>query len=611
MAVLDWIRSRLIGRRLPLWAAVVAATLALPSLWVDWQLDDYFHSTMLKGLPEIGLPRKPITQLFAFVDGDPENLRAMMDSGVLPWWTYENIRLKFWRPLSSLSHWLDYRLWPSSPVLMHVHSLIWFAALVFLAGKLFRRLLGATWLAGLAALLYAVEDNHALPAAWIASRNALLSGFFSLLALYLHDRRRRDGWKPGGALAPLAFVAALFCGEAALGILGYLLAHALYLDPGRGGKRWAALLPYAAVAICWFAAYRLQGYGVSGSEPYNDPAADPLGFVVLVLQRFPLYLTGQFGLPPADVCSLVSLDVLRVLSIWAPLLLIFLACVFAPLLRRERMARFFALGMALAVLPLCSVFPMDRVLMLASFGGVGLIGMFLAGVVDKAAWLPDTKGRRRVAQTVAIVLFFIHGVLAPLGLLAESYLPAAFGNELKNTIRSVPIEADLEGRELIVVNMPDAFISSYIPIFRALDGHSVPRHTYALAPAGQSVELERLDERTLRLRSRIGLLPQPGTPVRDSWRSLVSFDYIHQRLNSLFRGPAHPLRPGDRIRLTGLEIEIAAADDARGPTEVVFRFSTPLEDPSLYWIRCAIEPGASPRYVPFVPPPLGATIRVE
>ena len=36
--------------------------------------------------------------MFAFIDGDPARTRRMMDRGILPWWTFEDARLAFWRP---------------------------------------------------------------------------------------------------------------------------------------------------------------------------------------------------------------------------------------------------------------------------------------------------------------------------------------------------------------------------------------------------------------------------------------------------------------------------------------------------------------------------------
>ncbi len=99
---------------------------------------------------------------------------------------------------------------------MHAQSLLWFGAFTLLAALFYRRMLGLTFAAGLAALFFAVDDGHGLAAGWIASRNALISGVFGLLALISHDRWRRDSWRPGGILAPLTLLLALLGGELAM-----------------------------------------------------------------------------------------------------------------------------------------------------------------------------------------------------------------------------------------------------------------------------------------------------------------------------------------------------------------------------------------------------------
>ncbi|HOE98007.1 MAG TPA: hypothetical protein PK847_15655, partial [Candidatus Sumerlaeota bacterium] len=44
-------------------------------------------------------------------------------------------------PLAAATHALDLALWPTSPALMHAHTLLWFAALLAALAALFRRLL--------------------------------------------------------------------------------------------------------------------------------------------------------------------------------------------------------------------------------------------------------------------------------------------------------------------------------------------------------------------------------------------------------------------------------------------------------------------------------------
>ena len=68
----------------------------------------------------------------------------VLESGFVPWWAPEGLRLALFRPLTSLTHALDHALWPSSPPMMHVQSIAWYALVVALAAMLYQRLLGPT-----------------------------------------------------------------------------------------------------------------------------------------------------------------------------------------------------------------------------------------------------------------------------------------------------------------------------------------------------------------------------------------------------------------------------------------------------------------------------------
>ena len=595
------------GRRyFPGLVVIVALLLTLPALWCGRQIDDHFHRFVLLGSPGIPALHAAPTDLFALIDGDPERNHQLMDIGLMPWWTYEGLRIAFWRPLSALTHWLDYQLWPNLPVLMHVHNLLWFALVIVIAGSLYRRLIGPAWMVGLAVLLFAIDDTHALPVGWIANRNALISGAFGLLALLAHDRWRRDGWRWGAGLAPLALLLALLSGEAAVGAGAYLLAYACFLDTAAWRRRLATLLPCAVIGVGWAIAYRTLGYGADGSGPYNDPAQDPLHFITLIAQRAPLLLMGQWGVPSADASSVVSLSALRTLWLWSLFQLGLLAVTFLPLVRRDRTARFFAAGMLLSVLPLCSAFPMDRILFFVGFGAMGLLAQWLGGLRERADWVPKRLAWRVVARPVAVALVAIHAVLAPLVLPFQTWTPALMGIGIERAVDSLPDDPAFANQQLIVVNTPNAFSALYLTILRALDDRPLPTHTRALGPTGQSIELRRVDEYTLVVRPRLGFLPPPGTPTGQRRYPFFDFTYIHQRLEQLFRGADYPMKLGQRVELTGVSIEVTALTDDGRPAEATFRFAVPLEHPSLYWVR-----GEQDRFVPFTPPAVGDTVYLE
>ena len=268
--------------RLPAAAGLLAAVLLVPALWGGFQLDDHLQRHHLLGLGDDPL------QLFVFYDGSTESNRAEMEAGTLPWWASPDLRHANFRYLSVLSMQLDYLLWPDSPALMHLHSLVWLGLRVGVAGLLYRRLFGreargALWAAGLAALLYAVDDAHSLPAAYLANRNALLATFFGLLSLHCHVRWRDDGWRAGGVLAPACLVLALLSAELGVSTLALLGAWALVLDRGTWRARLLSLAPHAGVAVGWLLTYRLGGFGARGSGVYVDPLGAPGGFIALLV----------------------------------------------------------------------------------------------------------------------------------------------------------------------------------------------------------------------------------------------------------------------------------------------------------------------------------------
>ena len=128
------------ARRLPITLGALSILLALPSLWAGWVMDDHFHRMKLTRADRLPEVFDASWDMFRFMDGDVERTVRMMDFGSLPWWTYPKIVAQFWRPVTTLTHRIDYQLWPESPVLMHAQSLLWFGALTFAVTVLYRRL---------------------------------------------------------------------------------------------------------------------------------------------------------------------------------------------------------------------------------------------------------------------------------------------------------------------------------------------------------------------------------------------------------------------------------------------------------------------------------------
>jgi hypothetical protein len=576
------IRRILEARRLPLWMALAAFALASPGLIVGFQVDDHFLRMALSDPPVIPEWSRTPFDLFAFFAGEQGFVHAAADGGAVPWWAREDLRLAFFRPVTGLTHWLDFKAWPTRPWLMHLHSLLWFAAAVAAATALYRRLLTPVWIGGFAALLFAVDDGHGWPAVWIANRNASIAVCFALLAIVAHDRARRDG-RLVDVATPLLLLVALLAGEIAAGALGYFVAYALFLDPGRPLRRLVALLPSLAVAIVWMLAYRANGFGAAGSSMYIDPGAQPAAFARALGERAPLLLSGQWALP-SELHLLLSEPARPVLWLAACALVVGAAALLAPLVRRSAVSRFFAAGMLMAAVPACATFPADRLMFLAGFGGLGLLAQWLGAVGEPAAWMPAAGLRRAGLRAIAAILVVVNLGLAPLGLLSAGQNLQALGSVCDRAAASYSAIVTGQEARVLIVNTPSAFISAYGPLAVGLERRAVPPTT-VLSSGIYSVRLRRIANRELSVRPELGFYPPPGAipPDRAREAALVDRRYVFMLFDGLYRDT--PIARGTRIRFSEMVVEVTEVTADGRPAEVVYRFDHDLTDPRYRWLQ--------------------------
>jgi hypothetical protein len=554
-------RSWLARPRLPWLLALAAVALTLPALGIGWQLDDHFQRLVMLRTAETDISSE---EAFSVLDGDVELNRLYLDLGYLPWWTPEDFRLAFFRPLALATTRLDYELWPGSAPLMHLHSLLWFAALVGAAAVLYRRLLEPAWVGGLAALLYAIDDAHGSPAAWLANRNALLATLFGILCLLAHDY-------------PLLLALGLASAEAALATTAYLLAYALFIESGK--PRLRSLLPYLPVLLAWATAYRLGGYGASSSGLYLDPLRSPLAYARALLERAPFSLMGQWTPIPAELGSLPPPEVSLPSWLLAVALVTLVALALLPVLWRDRGARFWGLGMLLSLLPISATFPSNRLLAFVGLGAMGLLARFFQLTLTTRDRSRHSGPRFRLG--VARALVATHLVLAPLLLLLGPVAIRQLGEPMLIAAESLGSDPRLAEQDLIIANAPDylMFVTN-LPTLQALNGRPLPRRLRALSIGPTAVRLTRTGEAALRVDLERGLFGGP--------------------LGRLFRDAEDPLRIGSTVHVAGLEIEVLALASDGSPAALEYRFEKPLDDPSLHWVRW--QDG---RYVEFEPPAVG------
>lgn len=584
------------GRRAPWLVIAIGIALAAPALTADFSADDHLQRVVARPDPGIaGLHARPLDQ-FVFADGNPADTTQLRDAGLYPWWVDPALKLSFFRPITSATHALDHALWPDNATAQLAHNLVWHALALLVAWLVFRRFVGLArqsesgalhsgdrWIAVLALALFAFDDARGPVVGWIANRNALVALVLAAPVLLAHDRWRREGWARGRIVAPLLFAVALGAGESALAILAYLAAHALWLEPGRWRDTWRdrllALAPYLAVVVVWRIIYVHLGYGVHGSGIYLDPGAEPLAFLSAAATRLPFLLAGQLALPWSDFASFYPvIGALAVMLAIALVLLALLGFACARLLRRDASARFFATGMLLAAIPVASTFPADRLLTFTSLGAMGLLAQLIATALRRRDLLGDGRARRYASAAIACLMVLLHLVLAPPLLVLRSRTMVAVGRVLDRADASIPALAD---RTVIIAAAPSDALVGYVPIMRASRGQPCPAHLYGLATSTTPVTLERVDDRTLRV------TPEQG--------------FLRYEVNQMMRSPrVHPFAAGDRIPLTGLEIEIESITPDGRPASALAHFTTSIDDPARIWLRWQGH-----GYVPYTPPAIG------
>jgi hypothetical protein len=599
----DRFRSILGQSYLPALVTTIAVLLCLPSLWLGLQNDDHMLRLFLSDPPLDDEWSRSPAEAFTFLDGDEERNRGFIRNGRIPWWSLPRLKLAFFRPVTGITHWVDFRVWPDYPWLMHLQSLLWFAGAVAAAALLYRRLLIPRWVAGLAGLLFAVDNAHGMPAVWLANRNASIGVFFGLVALLAHDRWRREDWRPGGWIAPFALLLGLLGGEIALAAGGYLFAYACFLDKGTIQRRVASLVPSAMVGFVWWVAYRTMDYGASGSGVYIDPGASPAAYIQAVVERAPVLLFGQWVFP-SGLYMMLSQRAAHIFWLVAVGLAIAIGALVFPLVKRDRKARFFSLGMILSLFPACATFPDDRLLFFVGFGGMGLLAQFMASVRQREDRVLSS-GFRRLPRQVAFWAFaVIHLVLAPLGLATTVVSVKIFGTFIERAAESLPSEPGVTDQTALIVNTPSVFISIYGPLMQGLEGRPIPSRTLVLGSGIYPMTISRPGPKTLTIRPDGGYIAPPGSPPTEHEASLADLHpgYFHQMLDRLYRDDT-PFQVGDRIAYGVATVEMIQVTDDDRPGAVSFHFAVELDDPSLRWLQW--REGV---YIPFEPPAVGETV---
>jgi hypothetical protein len=168
-----------------------------------------------------------------------------------------------------------------------------------------------------------------------------------------------------------------------------------------------------------------------------------------------------------------------------------------------------------------------------------------------------TRMRRYAAISQAFVHLLVEPVLLPLTALSTANV-ARWANAAE---ASVPKTAAISKQVLIVAAVPDSVLLSYVPAIREWNDEPRPEKLYWLDAMPGDAQLERLAEDTLRVTAPQGLFDR----------------------RSEARGDGVAFRPGDKVALSEMTIEIRELNAEGRPSVCDFVFARSLDSPHYVW----------------------------
>jgi hypothetical protein len=223
----------------------------------------------------------------------------------------------------------------------------------------------------------------------------------------------------------------------------------------------------------------------------------------------------------------------------------------------QRELRWLAAGAAASLVPGLAGLPGSRLLLMPSVGAAAVVATLIVHLGP--AMVRGARGLRALAQTGRVWLVVVHALAAPLLLILSFVNMRTIGAATRRMIAEAEVQPgaiDPARLDVAVLYAPDLVAALYPPHILALDPHTRYRSWWTLSIAPHDHELERTDDRSFVMRLRDGR-------------------FFESEWEAVFRPRGAPLRPGDRVPLAGLEVDLIS------PTEVAFHADRSLDDPTL------------------------------
>jgi hypothetical protein len=521
----------------------------------------------------------------------PKPGEPLFEVGLFPWWTADGFRVRFFRPVTSLSLYLDFLLYHGWAPGYHITNLLLYMAILGLAYRLYTAV-GASRRAAIWALAFlAFEGAHVIPVGWIANRNTLIATLFTLLTLLAFRQYCQTGRRHFLVLSLIGFLLALGAKESGLICLPliclYILCIERPLEPESFFQGFLRVLQtpsvwaFVLVAFGYLCGYAFAGGGAN-SALYSVPWQDPISYVRRLAMLIPLAFSSLlFGLSTDIVFA--RPDFAFPILVFSLPVLGFTGVLFWRSLRTSPQAGF-AVGWALVALtPVAGVFLSDRLLMSASLGTALLLGLF----IDKLGPLRNLLGSRQFGSAILFILLVTFGLVlsVPTGRI-RGHLFFKLASTDRESIANAEIPSgDTLSRQVFLLNTPSSVLAMTI----------LPTWTVIHDDPGIFITYLQMARReiTWRRDSETSSVLTFGEPL------LLKHQY-----ELLFQTEHHPPPPGTKYRMAHFIATVLETGD-RGIRAVRLDFFRSLDDPSYCFLTWK-----GGRLSRTTPPAMGETLHI-
>lgn len=535
-------------QRAPWLVIALAVVLRLPALGWDYFVDDHGIQLVVEGAVE----HPTLRPWSAFDFGAASGPHSAPDTtSALPWWTSPEWKVRFFRPLASLTHWFDAECWGRSPLAAHVTSLALFALVLVALRGLYRAAGLSERVLPWALAVFAFDDGSLFPVAWIANRSTLLEALFAALAVTFALRVRASS-SPRLLVAALAFSLAA-CLSKESGVAAPLFVAVVLWSADRKQARVGAAAA-VALALAYLAALLAAGYGAR-SDFYLTPWGEPVQFAQRAFQMAVLGSLSMFGPFPVDAPMFYD----ELLVTWTAVALVVgggLSYVAWRSAAEWPERGLFALWFALALLPQGGAYPSDRLLFVPLIGAAPLIGALcaraLAPLPWRRRWLPACVALSAVGLSALVLLGrgrdFAHKI------------------ELVNAA-AVSFDVPLDGLQHDAFVFQSGSLMNSLapdPVWRLRTGRDDVRF-HPLQAGRRAVRIAAVDESTL--------------DVTFEGPSLLDRPF-----ERVFRVSGAPLEVGERIAHRAFEVEVLETPASAARTVLRLRLPEPSASPRWRWL---------------------------